>query len=456
MLVSCEMAGPGRPAAAPSEAELVRAVRDAVAGREELEEDVAALAQLLRDDHFTWKVADARVAAAVRQVQAARPALRLEPADLAVLDLAALPAAGIGPRAWSAGAVEGVHHAQGGLGSTGCFLVALRGEGVVVLKQRSADFASELFAGELLRLAGVPCPRSRLLAEGELSQLLDALRPARVTVHGTCAELFSERFAEAGAYLMEFVKGRDLESRPLRFDARALPAGSAGSAGSAAAPAASQAKRLSLWSFAPLIQLVAPGGAGKGSAGHGGVGDDICASLQRVGAMVVLDAVLNNCDRVPLWRSEGNRGNVMFGEGMQFAAAIDQRASPILSEPALSEYCAKVALLDKSAVNARIVSFFSVRAQDAVQFLGPVREGMRVATSKLRGEPLVAQALVATRALLRAGGLRDDAAASFDAAVLESFLARTIAALPPASAYASAPELGAAAAAKAAPPHRSP
>jgi hypothetical protein len=442
------MAGP-----APSEGELLCAVRDALAGREELEEDVAALAQLLRDDHFTWKVADARVAAAVRQVQAARPALRVEPAELAVLDLAALPAAGIGPRAWSAGAVEGVHHAQGGLGSTGCFLVALRGEGVVVLKQRSADFASELFAGELLRLAGVPCPRSRLLAEGELSQLLDALRPARVTVHGTCAELFSERFAEAGAYLMDFIKGRDLESRPLRFDARALPAGSAGSA---AAPAASQAKRLSLWSLAPLLQVVARGGAGQGSAGQGGMGDDLCASLQRVGAMVVLDAVLNNCDRVPLWRSEGNRGNVMFCEGMQFAGAIDQRASPILSQPALSEYCAKVALLDKSAVNARIVSFFSVRAQDAAEFLGPVRQGMRVATSKLRGEPLVVQALVTTRALLRAGGLRDDAAASFDAAALEGFLARTIAALPPASAYASAPELGAAAAAKAAPPHRSP
>jgi hypothetical protein len=27
--------------------------------------------------------------------------------------------------------------------------------------------------------------------------------------------------------------------------------------------------------------------------------------------MVVLDAALNNCDRNPLWRSEGNRGNVM-------------------------------------------------------------------------------------------------------------------------------------------------
>jgi hypothetical protein len=420
----------------PSDTELLRAVRDALAGREELEEDVPGLAQLLRDDHFTWKLSTSRVAEAVRQVQAARPAVRVEPSELAVLDLAALPPASIGPRAWSAGQVEGVHHAQGGLGSTGCFLVALRGEGVVVLKQRSADFANELFASELMRVAGVPCPRSRLLAGGELSQLLDALRPARVTVHGTCAELFAERFVQAGAYLMEFVKGRDLESCPLRFDARVLPR---------SPPAPSAAKRLSLWSLSPLLQAVSRGG-------NQGVGDELCASLQRVGAMVVLDAALNNCDRIPLWRSEGNRGNVMFAEGMQFVGAIDQRASPILVEPALSEYCAKLKMLDKGSVNARILSFFAVRTQDAAAFLGPVRQGMAVVTGKLRGEPLVAQAIVATRALLRAGGLRDDTVASFEAAELESFLARTIAALPPASAYASPPELGI----TAAPPHRSP
>jgi hypothetical protein len=54
---------------------------------------------------------------------------------------------------------------------------------------------------------------------------------------------------------------------------------------------------------------------------------------------------------------------------------------------------------------------------------------MAVVTGKLRGEPLVAQAIVATRALLRAGGLRDDTVK----AELESFLARTVAALPPVS-----------------------
>ena len=135
----------------------------------------------------------------------------------------------------------GIHHAQGGLGSTGVYLLKLKNEGVVVLKQKTQSIDREYFAMILLRLLNIRAPSIRTLPFREFKELSEQLRPAPVTIHGTCLEIHGKRYhccssagqmlatiigslhnpdiigsgsrmQEAGGVLMEFVPGVELSS----------------------------------------------------------------------------------------------------------------------------------------------------------------------------------------------------------------------------------------------------
>jgi len=150
--------------------------------------------------------------------------------------------------------IIGIHHAQGGLGSTGVFLVKLKNHGVVVLKQKVPDVAREIFAQCLLQSLGINAPAIRSLPFREFKAFTEKLAPSPVTVKGTCLEIHGSRMQETGGVLMEFVPGLELGS--------------------------------------PLLRLSQ---------------NEFRKVLFEVGRMVAVDVLLNNADRTPfLRRGDGN------------------------------------------------------------------------------------------------------------------------------------------------------
>lgn len=371
---------------APGDAELEAAVSAVCAGDvDRWEDDVAGIVRAIRDDHFMWTVDAARVERIVAARQGARLPAREVPDELFEVDWASarpwargvaapLRAGDIGPVT-----VAGVHHAQGGLGSLGVFLVQLQDEGFVVLKQQSQDAPGEVFASHLFAGLDIGCPQMRPLAADELALLTSKLRNAPVSVKGTCDEIHGSRFQDAGAVLIEFVTGKDLEAAPM--DAAAL------------------------------AQALAP------------------ADLERLGAIIVADVVVNNADRIPtIWRSEeGNPANLLVDAqrppGFR-VTAIDQTVHPILNDARLGDYLARVADLFSPAVAARIEKFFRLSDQDAAPLVQQVLKGAdaAIATLKQDGPALVQAALLKTRE----SGFQD-----FDRdGDVEAFVHKTIQALP--------------------------
>ena len=131
----------------------------------------------------------------------------------------------------------------------GVFLLKLKGEGVVVLKQKTPDVIRDYFASVLLSELDIPAPKIRVLPFSEFRDLEVICRPAPVTEKGTGLQIHSPQMKEAGAMLMEFVPGLELGS--------------------------------------PLLKL------GK---------SQYIALMQQIGRMVAADALMNNTDRTPFMR----------------------------------------------------------------------------------------------------------------------------------------------------------
>ncbi|GBG34331.1 Actin-fragmin kinase [Hondaea fermentalgiana] len=376
----------------PSDAELAEAVAAAVAGREDLESDAAALTRAIADDHFLWKVRTQRVQAVLDARAAAKVPPRKVPDELFVLDWAnATPGDVLAPLRADAFRVEGVHHAQGGLGSLGCFLVKLAdlnggaggaGGGVVVLKQKPVlGVTHEFVAHGLLRQLGVSVPSMRVLGQTELDQLIFELRDAPVTAHGTCDEIHAPRFREAGAVLMSFEPGRNLEEEPLKGRrAGALDA----------------------------------------------------LDWRCLGAVLVADAIFNNSDRVPsIWRSEGNAGNLIVDERRpagQRIVAIDQTVSVIMNEANRLKYFVRVGDLLSVASLKRVDEFFDLEgalgSEAAAAAILSIREGASEAIMRLNDN---AEALVSSAIEEAVAEAKED---TFDARAVKDFLLQAISALP--------------------------
>eukprot|EP00054_Salpingoeca_dolichothecata_P027164 m.197762 g.197762 ORF g.197762 m.197762 type:complete len:93 (+) comp25882_c0_seq5:47-325(+) len=80
-----------------------------------------------------------------------------------------------------------------------------------------------------------------------------------------------------------------------------------------------------------------------------GLSDNGRKRLQEIGAVMLLDVLCNNGDRLPLiWDNRGNPGNIMFALGLGKIISLDNQIAPIdksLHTDAFAEYLAKVSLL---------------------------------------------------------------------------------------------------------------
>uniref|UniRef100_A0A6S8E5N0 Actin-fragmin kinase catalytic domain-containing protein n=2 Tax=Aplanochytrium stocchinoi TaxID=215587 RepID=A0A6S8E5N0_9STRA len=282
----------------PDDAGLRDAVEACLASRPELEADTGKIASNIKDNHPIWKVDSVRVKKIVEIIVSERVPPIVKPEKLFEFDFKKAQPASIerGKYDWHKQEIEGIHHAQGGLGSTGVFLVKLKNHGVVVLKQKVPDVAREIFAQCLLQSLGINAPAIRSLPFREFKAFTEKLAPSPVTVKGTCLEIHGSRMQETGGVLMEFVPGLELGS--------------------------------------PLLRLSQ---------------NEFRKVLFEVGRMVAVDVLLNNADRTPfLRRGDGNPGNIMInkpgkgGEKNLKVIAIDQTVSPISDTNILNNYLSAI------------------------------------------------------------------------------------------------------------------
>jgi hypothetical protein len=68
-------------------------------------------------------------------------------------------------------------------------------------------------------------------------------------------------------------------------------------------------------------------------------GEHTSRVLREIGAMMALDVITNNCDRLPLvWSNRGNQGNIYFSENGPHAVSIDSKIVPIDAEKSKTLY----------------------------------------------------------------------------------------------------------------------
>lgn len=200
--------------------ELVRGMRTVMLTRDEdAANDAAALAQLIADDRPTWTHVSPQVVDKILQdIRAGEVPEYVQPSDLfSESELFGLPPLSSKELTFKVLDYEpvGVHHAQGGLGSKGAYLVALRKTPtsplqVVVLKETHMGSPSEVFASEVMSAMGLCAPKLFPLTRKQFKDFTWKLRAARVTVDGTCGVLHSASAQEQGGMLMEFVLGTPL------------------------------------------------------------------------------------------------------------------------------------------------------------------------------------------------------------------------------------------------------
>jgi hypothetical protein len=161
----------------------------------------------------------------------------------------------------------GIHHAPGGLGSKGCYIIACSSKVsqdkssdlyLMVLKEAGLNFPSEVFASNVAREMDLISPGYRPLSLNEFKTLTQQLRKAHVTIAGTCAAIFDSSAQNAGGALMEFLPGEILpECKPTAFDRENV--------------------------------------------------------LRDIGKCIALDILLNNFDRIPIvWSNDGNPANLLL------------------------------------------------------------------------------------------------------------------------------------------------
>lgn len=293
---------------APTKAEVRDAVERAIASRDELRSDPKALAAYLNEDRvMKWNLAQTeQLVVQVLEDLEREAAPKIEKPPPVKFDFHNAVGASIakGAHDWEEVVVEVIHHAQGGLGSTGVFLLKLKGKGVVVLKQKTPEFVRDYFASVLLNELGIPAPRIRKLAYSEFSKLELICRPAPMTEAGTGLQIHSPRMKEAGAMLMEYVPGQELGSPLLKLERK------------------------------QYVEL-----------------------LRQVGRMIAGDALLNNTDRTPFMRrGDGNEMNILVesSKNKVQAYAIDQAVNELTSEKTLAEYVGTLDNLDGEIEKVRL------------------------------------------------------------------------------------------------------
>lgn len=234
------------------------------------------------------------------------------------------------PRSWEAFGVDGAHHAMGGLGSLGVFLINLKAEGgVIVAKQGAITSPAELYCSLLYKQFNVAAPQMRVLGMPEWRSLVD--------------ELGKVCFTSPGA-------GDHLQSRGLQRGA--------------------------------VLQEVGPGVTLKHPSIAGYLADAIAGPklLHELGRIIALDMLVNNFDRSPMiWSHEGNANNILIKvdpDGTVIVSAIDQGVSTIVDTAGetanVDAYVAKVKAAIAEAAEQKGVGPYITKIRDFIkQWVGP-------------------------------------------------------------------------------------
>jgi len=205
---------------AVSEDQLLAAVKALRVGLMTHDEDTAnnpqELLSRLKDDHPMWKkgLDEPAVSAALKKIKDAEIPDYFAPPGLYLMDVMFSGRAMTELKVQDV-VVVGIHHAQGGLGSKGSYILACKIDstgrpGLMVMKESNPGFPSEVFASNVLRRLGIVAPKFRPLSIEEFRKFTWMLRSAQVTIKGTCSAIHNSGAQEGGGVLMEFLEGKIL------------------------------------------------------------------------------------------------------------------------------------------------------------------------------------------------------------------------------------------------------
>eukprot|EP00924_Labyrinthula_sp_SR-Ha-C_P010952 snap_masked-scaffold_33-processed-gene-0.36-mRNA-1 protein AED:1.00 eAED:1.00 QI:0/0/0/0/1/1/2/0/397 len=219
------------------------------------------IVDLVIEDHFMWNAAQVRWMASeiLKEIESEKTPKISKPEDLLEFDFSLGEPVSLNSFNPFTVSVDGVHHAQGGLGSPGVYLVKLlHSNGVFVLKRNSLNLPNEVLASLFLQKFGFGAPTYRLLSKGQQKGLEEKLRPAKETVRDSTINMHTKLFLQDGFSLMTFAPGVELQESTV------------------------QEEHL----------------------------DEV---IFEIGRLTTIDLVLNNIDRFPfLRRGEGNSSNVLL------------------------------------------------------------------------------------------------------------------------------------------------
>ncbi len=215
---------------------------------------------------------------------------RSPPEEEAIFEFDA-PSADISQNAWrNYLPVQAVHHAQGGLGSLGVYLVQLNQGGVIVVKRKSQTIAQEHFASLVFNKFGLKAPKMRPLEMAEFKLLTWAFRDSPVTMRGTGSDIHEPDAQKQGAVIMEYLHGKEI---------------------------------LAIGDIENLL--------------HNPL------FLETLGKIVACDMLVNNSDRTNfIWRGQGNPGNILVTK-QGSVCAIDQMIAIHSDNTLREQYMADVA-----------------------------------------------------------------------------------------------------------------
>lgn len=201
----------------------------------------------------------------------------------------------------------GVHHAQGGLGSKGSYIIACKLDSqpslpsLMVLKQSTVSAPIEVFASMVMRKLGLKAPRFKVLSPDEFRDLATRLRSAQVTVAGSCATLHEPSVHELGALLMEYLPGKTL----------------------------TELDDPSVFNYTMV--------------------------LRDIGRCMAADMALNCLDRIPVvWNNDGNPTNLLIATDTHAVHVIDSAYNRVLHEESFKERMERIKAAVKEARSVKL------------------------------------------------------------------------------------------------------
>lgn len=265
-------------------------------GDEDTADSPSELCARIQDDHPMWKrgVTQDTVLNCLNTIKAGEIPPYVSPEETFPLDMVWTMKSSKDLLFESKGDPIGIHHAQGGVGSKGTYIIVFPQDQVMVLKESNPSFPAEVFAANLMAKAGLLAPKFRPLSVQEFKDFSWKLRSSKVTIQGTCSAIHGSSAQAQGGVLMDFLHGKTMPECDKSL--------------------------LSTELF-----------------------------LKDLGRCITCDMLLNNLDRTPLiWRNKGNATNILVSEQGRLAV-IDTTYNRIENEENASRHMEKIVACAKEA-----------------------------------------------------------------------------------------------------------